>query len=85
MEETKLSEKEQALLEPLYEMPLYLMALKPLLQRWGNGISRMSAEQAQDWDTIMKNRGKLEFIREFHKLIKNINDKGRKKTGVKSK
>jgi hypothetical protein len=84
MEEPKLSEKERMLLEPFYESDVYRQALKPVLERWGNGIARISAEQA-DWDLVKENRGRLYMIKALHKFFKNINEKGRKSSAVKSK
>lgn len=85
MEETKLSPKEQQLLQSLYEMDVYNEGLKPVLERMGNGISRLASEQAQDWDTVMRYRGKLELLKEIHSFIKRTHEKGRKSSSVKSK
>lgn len=85
MEEPKLSDKERMLLEPLYEMDLYLLALKPVLQRRANAIALYSAENSADWDMVLRNRGKLEMLKELHKFIQSINDKGRKSSQVKPK
>lgn len=82
MEEPKLSEKERELLEPFYETAMYNLALKPVLQRWGNGIAKATAQQASDWDMVMRNRGKLEMLMQFHKLVKHINAASRKKSGT---
>lgn len=80
MEEPKLSPKEQALLEPLAETDLYLQGLKPVLQRWANGIAAATAEQSTDWDNVVLNRGKLQMLKQLNKFIKHVNTKGRKKS-----
>lgn len=85
MEEPKLSEKERQLLASLYEMDVYNLALKPILQRWGNGIAKQSAQQATDWDMIMRNRGMLELIRQLNLFLKRTNEKEKKSGQVKSK
>ena len=78
MEELKLSPKEKTLLLDLYQSDAYNNALKPVLERLGNGISRSSAEQAQDWDAVMINRGKLQMLLLLHQMLKAIDDKERK-------
>lgn len=83
MEELKLSPKERELLEPFYESDQYLLALKPVLERWGNGIARNSAEQAGSWEQVMINRGKLQALRTLHKQIKKWNEDSRKKRETK--
>lgn len=70
MEELKLSPKERELLEPFFETNTYQMALKPVLERWGNGLSRTSAEQAATWEEVLVNRGKLQLLKALHKQLK---------------
>lgn len=83
VEELKLSEKERQLLEPFFETDTYQLALKPVLERWGNSIARSSAEQAPSWDHVMTNRGKLLAIKTLHQQIARWNTVSRKKRETK--
>jgi hypothetical protein len=78
MEEIKLSPKERDLLLALYQSDSYNNGLKPFLERVGNGISRATSEQAQDWDSVLVNRGKLQMLKWIHSQLKAIDDKERK-------
>lgn len=81
MEELKLSPKERQLLEPFYESDEW-QVLKQVLERWGNGISRNSAEQAT-WEQVLVNRGKLQQLKDLNRLLKQWNAEGRKKRETK--
>lgn len=78
----KLSPKERELLEPFYETDVFNLALKPVLQRWGNGIARTSAEGAT-WEQVLVNRGKLQAIKAINAQIKRWNEDGRKRRETK--
>lgn len=77
--ELKLSPKERQLLEPFFETDTYQLALKPVLERWGNGIAKLSAEYATDWDQVQMNRGKLQALKALHKQIEQWNQESKKR------
>lgn len=81
--ESKLSPKERQLLEPFFLSDTYQQALKPVLERIGNGLARSSAEQAPTWDQVLVNRGKLQALKDLHKQLKQWNDEGRKQRETK--